>query len=83
MSKSISVLLTLNEDENGKVIGYSIVSPLDKAPERDSVEREVMERVRDMHFYKDVQYDGRTSYEGTNQTNKLSFIVKELDICSM
>lgn len=72
--KTIPVNLSIIYEDN-KLIGYEISSPLANAPERDSLEREVMERVRDMHFWRDVKYDGRTSFPGTDQTNKLKFLL--------
>lgn len=74
--KTIPVNLTLIEDHKGEAIGYEISSPLESAPEYHSIENEVLERVRDMYFWKSVKYDGRTSFPGTDQTNKLKFTLR-------
>lgn len=78
MEKSALMKVTIIEDENGKMTGYSIECQASDVSELSEMDRQVIERIRDTYFWRGATYYGRQSFKGSETTRKLKFQIKNL-----
>jgi len=63
----------LNKNKEGKVIGWSI----EKESDEDLA---IIEQIRDMNFWGDIEYSGRVSEGNSDDTKILSWVDKSRNL---